>query len=272
MGVGGEVTDAEGPGGTTRWLGRPLVRLATVDSTNREARRWADGGAAHGLVVVADEQTAGRGRLERTWHSPPREGVYASALLRPGPDPTRLGLVGVAAAIATAEAVEDAGVRSARIKWPNDVWVEGRKIAGVLVEARDAGRAEGIVVIGIGVNVGQTAFPDGLRVPATSVRLETGEALSPEAVLGRLLARLEPWLDALLAGRVSALDAAFSARDALAGRRISFTLDRREVEGEVLAISPLEGLRLRLASGEERTFPPDHVNEVTAIDAGERAR
>ena len=248
---------------STRWLGRPLVRLDSIDSTNAEAWRRAEEGAPHGLVVVADEQTAGRGRLDRSWLSPRGDGVYLSALLRPGDLGPATGLVGVAAAIATAQAVEDAGVVSARVKWPNDVWVEERKIAGILVESRDAGRADASFVIGIGVNVGQTSFPDGLRVPPTSIRLATGAAVETETVLDALLRRLEPWLDALVAGKTAAIDAAFTARDLLVGRRISFAVSGDLVEGEIVSISPVAGVVLRLSGGEKRSFPPDHVNEVT---------
>ena len=94
-------------------------------------------------------------------------------------------------------------------------------------------------------------------------------AVAVETILARLLTRLEIWIDTLVAGRVAAFDAAFAARDLLAGRRISFTLSGEEIVGEVLSISPLRGLRLRLASGEEREFPPDHVNEVRLMGVQE---
>jgi BirA family biotin operon repressor/biotin-[acetyl-CoA-carboxylase] ligase len=252
----------------TRWLGRPIVRLASIDSTNREAWRRAEAGAGHGTVIVAEEQTAGRGRLDRTWISPRDEGLYVTALLRPGELAANAGLLGIAAGIAAAGAVEDVGVPAARVKWPNDVWVEDRKIAGILVEARDAGRPEGIFVVGVGVNTGQTEFPDGLRVPATSVRLVTGETPDLDEVLRRLLERFELWVDTLIDGKLDAFDAAFAARDTLTGRRISFILSGEDVTGEVLAISPVLGVTLRLRDGGVRTFPPDHVNEVRVAGVG----
>jgi BirA family transcriptional regulator, biotin operon repressor / biotin---[acetyl-CoA-carboxylase] ligase len=252
----------------TRWLGRSLVRLGSIDSTNKEVWRRAEAGGEHGLVVVAAEQTAGRGRLDRSWVSPHGEGLYVTGLLRPGELSANAGLLGIAAGLAAAGAVEDVGVPAARVKWPNDVWVEDRKIAGILVEARDAGKQEGIFVVGVGINVAQTTFPDGLRVPATSVRLVTGEVPDLNEVLCRLLERFELWVDTLVDGKLDALDAAFSARDMLTGRRIGFTLSGAEVAGEVLSISPLSGVTLRLDSGEEKTFPPDHVNEVRVACVG----
>ncbi len=234
----------------TAWIGRPLVLLDTVDSTNLEVWRRVEAGAGHGLVVAARTQTAGRGRRDRTWISPDGEGVYATILVKPGAMGPGAALFGLVAAVAAAQAVEDVGVEAAKVKWPNDVWVGDRKIAGILTEARDATRPEGAYVVGIGINVAQTAFPDDLRAPATSVCLETGEAPDPYRVLERLLVRFEFWADALIAGKDAALDGAFAARDMLVGREISFRLREEEITGEVLRISPLTGLRLRLASGE----------------------
>jgi BirA family biotin operon repressor/biotin-[acetyl-CoA-carboxylase] ligase len=174
----------------------------------------------------------------------------------------------VAAAIAVAETVEDAGVERAHLKWPNDVWVRDRKISGILAEARDAGGPDAAFVLGIGINVGQESFPDDLRVPATSLRMEIGLETEPGSIHARLLHRLEPWLDATLGGELAALDAAFSARDTLTGRRVELAVSRETIRGEVRRISVLDGLTVRTPDGTEITVPPDHVSEVAVLGPG----
>jgi BirA family biotin operon repressor/biotin-[acetyl-CoA-carboxylase] ligase len=247
------------------WITRNVVRLTEVDSTNLEVWRQAEAGAPHGLVVLAEHQTAGRGRLDRKWLSPAGEGVYLSILLRPGLVEAGANLIGVGVGVATSETVEDLGVRRSRVKWPNDVYVGERKISGILTEARDAGTEDAVFVVGIGINVLQEAFPDDLRAPATSLRIETGREPTIDEVVDALLPRQESWIDAVLQGHLAALDAAFDARDMLKGRRIRFDRSRETFEGEVLSISPLHGVVLRLPSGVEKRFPPDHVNEVRIL-------
>ena len=148
-------------------IGTPRVHHRVADSTNRRARELAAAGAPHGTLVTADEQTAGRGRHGRSWVAPPGSSVLMSLVVR-GLD-ERSSLLPLVAAVAVVEACESvAGVRC-RIKWPNDVWIERRKVAGILVEGRPA---EGWAVLGIGLNVATEPeqFPPELRDLATSLR------------------------------------------------------------------------------------------------------
>ena len=154
--------------------GYPRRWLAETASTNDVARDWALAGARDGAVVVAARQTRGRGRRERTWDSPAGTGLYASFVLRTDGPAEQAPNLAIVAGMAAFRALEKAGVKNLRIKWPNDVLANGRKICGVLVEPRlGAGRIE-FAVVGIGINVGQGAddFPPDLRLPATSCRLE----------------------------------------------------------------------------------------------------
>ena len=154
--------------------GYPRRWLAETASTNDVARDWALAGAPDGALVVAARQTRGRGRRERTWDSPASTGLYASFVLRPDWPADQAPNLAIVAGMAAFRALEKAGVRDLRMKWPNDVLANGRKICGVLVEPRlGAGRIE-FAVAGIGINVGQGAddFPPDLRQPATSCRLE----------------------------------------------------------------------------------------------------
>jgi BirA family biotin operon repressor/biotin-[acetyl-CoA-carboxylase] ligase len=181
-------------------IGRPRVHHRRCDSTNERAKALADRGAPHGTLVTADEQTAGRGRQGRTWTAPPRSALLMSLVLRDPPEPLPL-----AAAVAVCEA---SAPLDARIKWPNDVWVERRKLAGILVEGRPQ---EGWAVLGIGLNV-ESSPPD---LPATSLREHAIET-RPGAVLDRLLAALAGWI---AADRDEVL-AAWRERDALRGERV----------------------------------------------------
>jgi BirA family biotin operon repressor/biotin-[acetyl-CoA-carboxylase] ligase len=186
-------------------IGSPRVHHRLTDSTNERAKQLAAAGALHGTLVTADEQTAGRGRQGRVWTAPPRSAVLMSLVLRELDE--RLPL---AAAVAVSEALP----LSAAIKWPNDVWIGGRKIAGILVEGRPQ---EGWAVLGIGLNVSveRDDFPPELRDTATSLLIE-GDAPPVEAVLGRVVDRLSTWLEAQ-PGRILA---EWRRRDALKGESV----------------------------------------------------
>ncbi len=154
--------------------GYPRRWLAETASTNDVAREWALAGAPDGALVVAARQTRGRGRRERIWDSPAGSGLYASFVLRPDGPAEQAPNLAIVAGMAAFRALDKAGVKDLRIKWPNDVLAGGKKICGVLVEPRlGAGRIE-FAVAGIGINVGQGEgdFPPDLRLPATSCRLE----------------------------------------------------------------------------------------------------
>ena len=154
--------------------GYPRRWLAETASTNDVAREWALAGAPDGALVVAARQTRGRGRRERTWDSPAGTGLYVSFVLRPEWPADQAPNLAIVAGMAAFRALEKAGVRDLRMKWPNDVLANGRKICGVLVEPRLGAERIEFAVAGIGINVGQGAddFPPDLRLPATSCRLE----------------------------------------------------------------------------------------------------
>jgi len=177
-------------------LGKPRLHLRSVGSTNAKARELAEHGAPHGTLVTASEQTAGRGRQGRTWVTPPGSAIAASVILREFDDllPLRAGL-----------AVADLAGDAARVKWPNDVLLDGRKLAGILVEAR----APDWAVVGIGVNV--TSVPPEVADIATSL-----ERSDVEGALDELLAAL----DARVAQPAVEVVAALRGRDALLGQRV----------------------------------------------------
>jgi BirA family biotin operon repressor/biotin-[acetyl-CoA-carboxylase] ligase len=190
-------------------IGTPRVHHRLTDSTNERAKALADLGAPHGTLVTADEQSAGRGRQGRAWTAPPGSAVLMSVLLRDLDE--RHELLPLAAAVAVCEAVPV----KATIKWPNDVWIERRKVAGTLVEGRPQ---EGWASLGIGVNVTTDSFPPELAELATSLRL-CGYETTPASVLGDLVASLSRWIEA----PPDSVLAAWRSRDALKGGRVRWS-------------------------------------------------
>ena len=217
-------------------IGTPRVHLRLTDSTNERAKELAIGGAPHGTLVTADEQTAGRGRQGRVWTAPPRSALLMSLVTR---------RMAPTLPLATAVAICDALPAACEIKWPNDIWLERRKLAGILVEGRPQ---DGWAVVGIGLNVTTEGFPEELAEIATSLRI-AGIELDTEAVLASLLASLDEWLDAPEAEVLSA----WSQRDALRGERVRWA-DGEGVAAGIDASGALvvetEGGRVALDAGE----------------------
>ena len=174
-------------------FGHRIFYYPSIGSTNERALELAAAGEPEGGLVVAEEQTEGRGRRDRSWASSPSLGIYASLILRPAIPAPRAPLLTFMAAIATADALNEIPGLKARIKWPNDVTVSGRKIAGVLGEVRGSDPEVREMVVGIGVNVHhrESDFPPELVARATSVRLATGRGWDRAALLARLLEDFE---------------------------------------------------------------------------------
>jgi len=170
-----------------------IVRLDQVDSTQTIAFALAERGATDRTVVVADQQAAGRGRRGRVWQAPARTSLLASILVRSRLPQALLATLSPTTAVATAEALRRVAPLEPRLKWPNDVLVGGRKIAGILLESRAVASAEPVLVIGVGINLGQREFPPELAGRATSVALETGHAVDRETMLAALLEEFDAW-------------------------------------------------------------------------------
>ncbi|MGB3544139.1 biotin--[acetyl-CoA-carboxylase] ligase [Rubrivirga sp.] len=238
-------------------LGTPSRHLEAVDSTMTEAARWGADGAPHGAVVTAQAQRHGRGRHGRVWQSEPSQNLLFTVVLRPDLEADRLGLIPLAAGLAVAEAVAAFGV-TASLKWPNDVRVNGQKLAGVLAESsRSASGA--VVLLGVGLNVTQTSFPD--LEGATSLRMITGRHLAPLSVLDPILDRLTIHLDALSSGPsdvTSAVDQRLERPESPVEVRDPATGDV-STRGRILGLAPDGGLRLDTDTGERVVY----AGEVT---------
>ena len=179
-----------------RLNGRLVHYCETLESTNSLALEMAKGGAEAGTVWVAETQTAGRGRLGKVWQSPRGTGLYCTVLIRPLVPLSQLSRVTLAAGLATAHAIDEiSGLRS-QIKWPNDVLLQGRKVAGVLVECQMSGGEEPALALGVGLNLTTSLeqFPLELRSRVTSLLIASGKSIGRGLMLGVLLS----WLDRLI--------------------------------------------------------------------------
>ena len=233
-------------------MGYDVLRFDALDSTNAEARRRAEAGETGPLWITAREQTAGRGRRGHSWFSPPGAGLYVSVVLATATarvDAARATtLLTLAAGVALVEGVEASAGLSADLKWPNDLLVSGRKLAGILAE----GHAD-TVVLGYGINVLATAFPPELRGRATSLESEIGRRIESDLVLDETLAALSRRYEDLLDGRFDAiLDAWRRHAPAASGARVSWTTMDGPQSGVTAGIDGQGALLVQMGDRVER--------------------
>jgi BirA family biotin operon repressor/biotin-[acetyl-CoA-carboxylase] ligase len=257
---------AIGAGLETRWLARDLVCLPSTDSTMRVVAEQALRGAPHGAAVIAEEQTAGRGRLGRSFYSPPGANLYTSILLRGAPAgmlaPTLVLASGVAVAECVAAWLGDAA--RVELKWPNDVRIDRRKTSGILVELTSSAGAPSFAVLGIGVNlnVDPATFPDEFRRRATSLSAASGKPVDRVAFAQRLYGSLERVLDLHASAGFSALRPRFDALFRMRGERVRVAEPAGATcEGTVVGIDADGALRLAHGGAERRVV----AGEVTLL-------
>jgi len=240
----------------TRWLGRAFEWRASCGSTNDLAAERARAGAPTGLVIVADAQTAGRGRLGRRWHSPADENLYLSIVLRPTRPPSEIPPITLLAGAAVARALTTFGLQP-RLKWPNDVELvdetgRRRKVAGVLTEMASAGGSALHVVVGIGINANAVEFPPEIAERATSLRRALGRAIDRVALLAALLDAFEPLSEEFDRRGPAAAVEAFEAHAAFPAPCRVTALGRpgEQIEGLALGVEPDGALRLQDETGQ----------------------
>jgi BirA family biotin operon repressor/biotin-[acetyl-CoA-carboxylase] ligase len=290
---------------TGKDFGRLLAWLEEITSTIDHAREWLRAGAPHGAVVIAERQTAGRGRLGRVWASP-KGGLWMSVITRPDIEPEKAGRLGLAIAVAAAEAIATEAGCEVELRWPNDLMVGGRKLGGVLVDAQiTAGRtggeemaspqtvqkgaqrcaptraangetaagcvSEAILSIGVNVNVSVEDLPEDVRETAASLLNVTGRTHSVGAIAARLLANLEA-LRPSVTGDGIALAAAWRRRDALAGREVTVEVAGKRLPGLASGIDEMGRLRLVSAWGEHVVSAGEVISLRELHDEGPQAR
>ncbi len=236
---------------TTATFGRTLHILPQTGSTNDEVKTLALQGAPEGTVVLAEEQLRGRGRQGRGFVSPPGVGIYLSLLLRPIVEVSRLPPLTLLAAVAAAEALSAATALPVRLKWPNDVEVHGKKIAGILTELVVHPAQPTVVIVGIGINVNTTLkqLPPALHSLVTSLALAAGRAFDRPSIIAALLHQLEHYYQTFQQIGIAPILKRWLHYGPILGRQVHFTHDDATHDATVVGLDEDGALRVRLADG-----------------------
>lgn len=244
----------------TRLIGRQIVCLETTESTNLHARQLAEQGAADGTIVIADSQTGGKGRLGRSWFSPPKVNFYASVVLRPAITPREAAQLTFITSLAVAGALREACHLPAEVKWPNDILLNGSKVGGVLNELCVSVGQINYLVLGMGVNLNmpREQLPQRGLFPATSVLLETGEAVSRRVFARTCFQCLDRLYHQYLNTGFAGLRREWEAVCGMIGCHADLDVDGKALTGLVMGIDEAGALILRGLDGhEEKVFSAD---------------
>jgi BirA family transcriptional regulator, biotin operon repressor / biotin---[acetyl-CoA-carboxylase] ligase len=232
-----------------------IVFHETVDSTNTLLKDLAACGAPEGTVVIAEEQTGGRGRMGRAWLSPGHLNLYLSLLLRPSVQPDQVFVLTMVMALATIDGVEKVSGLGPMIKWPNDLYVDGRKLGGILTELSVKDRAVEYVVLGLGLNVNRNPGEEqGVLYPATSVFKETGRKISRNGLLVEILISFEDYYGRVLAGNIAEIYDKWNERSMLLGKQVEIKTTGGSLFGRALKIDRKGALVIEDDNGKEQTI------------------
>lgn len=234
----------------TSLFGKDIIHFQEIGSTQDVARTMAVRGAPEGTLIVTEGQTHGRGRMGRVWISPQGVGLYASLILRPRISPSDAPKMTLMAAVAIANAIETTSSLKAQIKWPNDVLVGGKKVAGVLTEIDAEMDMTHAVILGIGVNVNNDVFPQALRDRMTSLKVETGKEISRLGLLQTLLLELENLYQGFAKKGFCFLLDLWKKKDMTIGAPVKVVLMGREIMGQAMDIDCEGALLLRDEKGD----------------------
>jgi BirA family biotin operon repressor/biotin-[acetyl-CoA-carboxylase] ligase len=248
-------------------FGQPLHYYERLESTQAIARRLAEEGAPEGTLVVAGEQTGGRGRLGNSFFSPPG-GLYLSLILRPSLQPSQAPLVGLALGLAVAESVQSLTGLDPVLKWPNDVLIGRRKVSGVLIDLATTGESIRWAIAGVGLNVNISSFPRELRTTATSLFQELGHEVGLDALRAELLRRFHEHYRDLLAHGPPTLLAAWGAVPNLLGQIVRVSAGNEAFEGLAESLDADGALLVRLEDGRRRRVVAAEVHLLPATQPG----
>jgi BirA family biotin operon repressor/biotin-[acetyl-CoA-carboxylase] ligase len=243
--------------GTPGTIGWRIHYFDAVGSTQKVAAEMAEAGAAQGTVVIAESQTAGRGRLGRAWHSPPGLNLYATIILRPTRPIAEVPRLSLVAGLAAAEALTTVAPGLVALKWPNDIWLKGRKAGGIIAEAiADAEQRLSCVLLGIGLNLNLAVhdLPDDLRDKATSVRIATGRRCDRIAIAAALFNRLNSRYMESEAHGFAAMCPEYERYLALIGKSVTVIEGAARISGRVTGIDAEGALMLETADGLKRVM------------------
>lgn len=226
-----------------------MVYLHRVGSTNDVAKRLAEYGAPDGTLVLADVQTSGRGRYGRTWHSP-EGGIYASLILRIVKQPDELPKLTIVTAIGACEGLRQATSLPIMVKWVNDLVLDGKKVGGILIEAKSSANTVEFVVVGIGVNVNVASFPDEIKSSATSLSEASGGELKRELLTASMLLGIERRYEELIRGEFDGVIESFDKLHFARGKVVEVSVGSQRFIGRVEGLGEGGELILLLEGGE----------------------
>jgi len=252
----------------TKTVGKEIIYLNSIGSTNDYAKKAASEGAPDGTVVVADMQTAGKGRLGRFWQSPAGKGIYLSVILRPDASPAHMQIITVAAAAAAVTAIEKSTGLKTLIKWPNDIVIDGKKVCGILTEMNSELDRVNYIVLGIGFNYSQDKedFPGELADRATSLKIcsETRgikfEKKTKLILIREFLKELDKLYEDILEGRSARILSTWKANTATLGKEVRVTCRDAEYTGTAVDITEDAGLLVRMSDGTLREIKSGEVS------------
>ncbi|MGE8204307.1 biotin--[acetyl-CoA-carboxylase] ligase [Heyndrickxia sp. NPDC080065] len=235
----------------TNLLGNMIYYLESTDSTQKVAHQLSQEGCPEGTLVIAEEQTNGRGRLTRQWHSPKYTGVWMSLVLRPKLPPQKAPQFTLIAAIAVVQAIEELISVIPEIKWPNDILINGKKVTGILTELQADSDKIHSIIIGIGINVNQaeTDFPDELRSIATSLAIESGNKLSRSTLIQHILANLEKYYEIYMERGFAPLKILWESYAISIGKEIIARTVTGSISGRAIGISDEGVLKIQDSNG-----------------------
>lgn len=242
------------PNLNTTEIGRNIDYYKTCASTQTIAAEKAREGAPHGTIVISEEQTAGKGRLERNWDSKANKGIWMSVIIRPTISPEHAAQFTLVTAVAITQAIQEVTHLTPQIKWPNDILIKGKKVTGILTELQaDMDRVHSII-IGIGVNVNQeiSAFDESIQTIATSLKMESGEEVDRPLLVAKILYYLEKYGDLYVEKGFQPIKILWESHNCTIGKRIRASMLRETLEGVALGITDDGVLELKLDSGEIR--------------------
>ncbi|WP_456274253.1 biotin--[acetyl-CoA-carboxylase] ligase [Bacillus sp. AK031] len=244
----------------TRAVGRTIEYVESAPSTQKIAHALAQEGAKEGTAVIADEQTEGRGRLLRSWHSPKGTGIWMSIILKPQLPPQKAPQFTLIAAVAVVQAIEEVAGLSPEIKWPNDILLHGRKVTGILTELQAEADKINSIIIGIGMNVNQETedFPEELQTIATSLAMEKGEKISRAKLIQKVMEKLEMYYDLYMEKGFTPIKLLWESYAASIGRQITARTITGSIHGKALGINEDGVLRIEDTEG--------RIHEVYSAD------
>ena len=207
---------------------------------------------SEGAVVIADHQTRGRGRQGRSWHSEPATGLYLSTLLKPNLPPEKLACLTLMAGVATVSAIQQQTSAPAKLKWPNDILLNGKKLAGILCECIAKSGNTPAVIVGIGINLNHTSFPESIKDTATSLKLETGKNVDRADLILSLLQNLDSEYKEFLQGKRENLVHKWTEQSDMFGKTVTVYQKGKNQTGTALGLNPQGKLILQTPEGEQQ--------------------